>query len=230
MDIKELSLVNPDQHWYYQSKLFALRRVLNRYKPDARSFIDVGAGSGFFARNLADFEAGDQAICVDPNYSKESQEFEGALRFTRTPPAQAADAYLLIDVLEHVPDEYELLRPYLASAQPGAIFVATVPAFMSMWSAHDVFLEHYRRYTLRSISQVFMESQLTVVHGRYLFGSVFPAAWFVRRLQRNSSANSSMKPLPQPLNAVLKRLVKAEHRCSSNRLAGISALVVAVQP
>jgi len=33
-------------------------------------------------------------------------------------------------------------------------FFISLPAFEFLWSGHDVFLEHYRRYTLRQVRDV----------------------------------------------------------------------------
>src|SRR3546814_19735603 len=59
-----------------------------------------------------------------------------------------------MDVLEHVEDDAGLLRTYLDKAPPQAQAVITVPAFQFLWSHHDVFLEHHRRYTLKTLSRV----------------------------------------------------------------------------
>jgi 16S rRNA G1207 methylase RsmC len=83
MDLKEVALVDPISHWYYQSKLFALVRAVRKFSPEWVSLIDVGAGSGFFSRSIADFEKGQKVICVDPNYEAEKSEEAGNLKFVK---------------------------------------------------------------------------------------------------------------------------------------------------
>ncbi len=51
MDLKEFDLVDPSTHWYYQSKLFALRKELAQHGHGVQHVIDVGAGSGFFSKS-----------------------------------------------------------------------------------------------------------------------------------------------------------------------------------
>src|SRR3989339_542206 len=56
MDLKEIeSGVNPDIHWYYQTKKIPLFRYIEKlYKLERQKFniIDLGAGSGFFSQEL----------------------------------------------------------------------------------------------------------------------------------------------------------------------------------
>jgi hypothetical protein len=58
-----------------------------------------------------------------------------------------------MDVIEHVEDDVGLVREYANKVAPGTRFITTVPAFMWLWSGHDVFLEYFRRYTLRGSEQ-----------------------------------------------------------------------------
>ena len=59
----------------------------------------------------------------------------------------------MMDVLEHVDNDAGLVRHYATKVPSGAHFLVTVPAFRFLWSGHDVFLEHKRRYTLAEIEQ-----------------------------------------------------------------------------
>ena len=52
MDVKEQELLGPaiDGHWYYRAKSAAMLRMLRGQA--IRRVVDIGAGSGFFARRL----------------------------------------------------------------------------------------------------------------------------------------------------------------------------------
>ena len=60
------------------------------------------------------------------------------------PLMQEARLVMLMDVLEHVEDDFALLSELLAAAAP-ALFLLTVPADMALWSEHDD-RRTYRRY------------------------------------------------------------------------------------
>ena len=98
------------------------------------------------------------------------------------------DLVLMMDVLEHVDDDRGLLRHYAAKVPSGAHFLVTVPAFAFLWSGHDVFLEHKRRYRLGEIEAAMRDAGLQVVRGSYYFGLVFPLAAAVRLVERNTTS------------------------------------------
>lgn len=233
MDLKELGLVDAHTHWYYQVKLSAVQAQVARYGKHSRNILDVGAGSGFFSEEIAKRLPPKSVICVDPFYSDEQLVEVGNLQFLRSATVEKisnADIFLFMDVLEHVEDDSDLLNDYVKHAKEGALFVSTVPTFMSLWSSHDVFLEHFRRYTLAELEELMVSSGLELVHGRYLYGSLFPAAWILRRVIGKKEAKSDMRPVPHLLNLFLKTFLTIEHAVFTNRFFGVSAMVVARVP
>lgn len=233
MDLKELGLVDAHTHWYYQVKLRAVQAQIARYGKQSRSVIDVGAGSGFFSEAISKSLPPRKVICVDPFYSDEQLVEVGNLQFLRSATVDKisnADIFLFMDVLEHVEDDSDLLNDYVKNAKEGALFVSTVPAFMSLWSSHDVFLEHFKRYTLTELEDLMVSSGLELVQGRYLYGSLFPAAWILRRVIGKKGEKSDMRPVPSLLNFFLKTFLTIEHTVVANRFFGISAMVVARVP
>lgn len=227
MDLKEGGLVDPERHWYYRTKLEAIARIVESVGQPGRWLIDVGAGSGFFARGLVERWRLAGATCVDPNYSDDRRD-AGPIRFRRTWDGGPADLALFIDVLEHVDDDVGLLAGYVERLTAGALVVVSVPAFRSLWGPHDEFLEHRRRYRLSEVVDLCDAAGLEVLASRYLFGLLFPIAWLVRRLTRlrPGEARSDMRPLPLVLDRVLAVILGLEHRLLHQGVAGLSAVVV----
>ena len=68
----------------------------------------------------------------------------------------------LLDVLEHIEEDLATLQAVGALLAPGGHAVITVPAYRWMWSAHDEFLHHKRRYTAAELrSKVSGEQRTT---------------------------------------------------------------------
>jgi len=182
MDLKESTLLRDRaaDHWYYRSKAKFITQLLQDLHP--RKILDIGAGSGFFTRWLMERGSIDEAWCVDLNYESDHDEavHGGTIHFRREPAPVDADLVLLMDVLEHVDDDVGLLRDAVQAAPASATFLVSVPAFQFMWSGHDVFLEHKRRYTLKQLETVVREAGLRVLEATYFFAGVFPVAMLVR--------------------------------------------------
>jgi SAM-dependent methyltransferase len=227
MDLKELGLVDPETHWYYQAKIVPFKRAFRTYASQAKTVLDIGAGSGFFAKSIVQLERDLTAICIDPNYESEWQECEGKVKYLRATADKSADIYLFVDVLEHVADDLALLTSYTKHAPTGAIVMISVPAFMSLWSPHDVFVKHFRRYRLRQVEKLVLQADLELLKSHYLFGTIFPVAWLVRKLKRNAPPSSDLASVPKLINAVLGFILNLEHRIGINKFAGVSTFVLA---
>ncbi len=237
MDLKEEAILGDGvvRHWYYRAKSEALDRVVG---PSPGTVLDVGAGAGFFSRHLLERGAG-QATCVDPGYDGDSDaEHAGRpLLFRRAAPAGPSDLILMMDVLEHVDDDTALAAEYIRAARPGTRVVVTVPAFAWMWSGHDDFLEHRRRYTLPGVQAVLRQAGLRLDGGRYLYGLLLPLVMatrlpgkVARRLGRGAPPASQMRPAGGLANAALLAACRLEALLPRNPVAGLTAMAWGTVP
>ena len=156
MDLKETDILGAsiNEHWYYRSKANAMIRLLSGVSPSI--ILDIGAGSGFFSKKLLSDTMAIEAWCVVISYESDSDDLEAEkpIYFRKSVGKVNADLVLLMDVLEHVDDDVGLLREYVTKVPRGAKFLISVPAFQFLWSGHDVFLEHKRRYRLNQMERV----------------------------------------------------------------------------
>jgi SAM-dependent methyltransferase len=235
MDLKEEAILGDSaaSHWYYRAKSAAMLRMLG--PAPIGEILDVGAGSGFFSRVLLDRTGATGATCVDPNYDREHEERHNGkpIRFVFRVNQFSGNLVLMMDVLEHVPDDTALLAEYAACASAGTRFLITVPALPWMWSGHDVFLEHYRRYTLPEIDRLIAGVGLKKLASSYYYGFTLPIAAAARLPGRIASggrvvAASSMKRHSPLVNAALAALCAAElPLLGHNKLAGLSVFALA---
>lgn len=238
MDIKEIGLIRGDieTHWYYRAKLKALRSTISDLKPS--SVLDVGGGLGFFSRVLLKETSLTAATCVDPAYSTDRDETVAGkpLWFRRYSDWSEADLVLMIDVIEHVQNDVDLVAEYVAKVRSGTHFVITVPAFMWLWSEHDVFLEHYRRYTLNSIERTLAAGGLRIERGCYFFAFLLPWVAAHRVVGgllrgRNLAPRSAMRDYGAFLNVLFWTICRMELPVfEANRVAGLTAFVRASKP
>ena len=237
MDLKELEAgVNPDVHWYYQSKILPLisytRKLLTNGVP--LTIVDVGSGSGFFAISL-EKEFRDKikkVYLVDINYSAEeisATKNDKIQKTLRIPDEIENGLVILMDVLEHLEDDLKMLKDIkAASTGNNNHFFITVPAFYSLWSGHDVYLGHYRRYKIDTLNKVLNEAKYNIENTYYLYGSLFPMVWTVRKMQtllKQKEATSNMKPFSPLLNKVLLGITSLDMKlATANKVFGVSCV------
>lgn len=227
MDLKEEAGLGEaiNRHWYYTSKAKMAAAHIGR----CRSVLDIGAGSGFFSRWLLRNKFAERAACIDTGYPNEWDDREAGreIVFRRSIVSSDADLVLMMDVLEHVDDDVKLLRECLDMVQPGARVLITVPAFQFLWSAHDEFLEHRRRYTLPQLRGTVEKAGAHVTSGHYYYGAIFPLAAGVRLFQRRRKPDSSdMRQTNPALNTALEAICKAEIAIMRwNKVAGLSVVM-----
>ena len=203
-----------------------------------RPVLDVGAGSGIFSRQLLDAGVAKSASCVDIGYPDTWEEDHNGrpIRFVKAIENFTQDLVIMMDVLEHVEDDLALLQCYSDPLPRNGRVVITVPAFQWMWSGHDVFLEHYRRYTLEQVEDLVRRAGLEVEKSAYFFGMLFPVAAAVRfsgKIFSNGSEKnqngSDLKSCPDLLNKLLIAVNGLEQRTifRFNRVAGLSVFCLA---
>jgi hypothetical protein len=232
MDVKEEKTLGHvlDRHWYYRSKGLALAAML-RGRP-FRTLLDIGAGSGIFSKRLLQQGAA-SAICIDPAYQEERQElYDGKpIWFLRQIGSDKCDLILLMDVLEHVDDDIGLMRSALVGAAEHAYVLISVPAFQSLFSAHDIFLEHKRRYTLGQVEEVVRAAGLEILSTRYFFAFLLPVAAALRHLTQQSEAKSDLKEHSKLVNSMLCWLHRLELPFFRfNRIGGLTIFCLARVP
>jgi hypothetical protein len=237
MDVKEQDILGERiaTHWYYVAKGNALLQFLGGCA--AREALDVGAGSGFFSRTLLSAGRCEAATCVDIAYESDRTELHCGrpIAFLRSLDRVTQDLILMMDVIEHVDDDVGLVRSYADRMPPGALVLVTVPAFQALWSGHDVFLEHRRRYTMAGLCRTLEQAGLEVMRCRYFFCALLPAIGVMRlwgRLRLVSSGfapRSDLRVHGPRINALLLAIHEVERRTvfRVNRLAGLSIFCLA---
>src|SRR5205085_3694243 len=142
-------------HWNYQSKKLPMLRFIKEVYAKTNkpiNLIDLGSGSGFFMYEA--FEAApemiDKIYLVDTGYTEIEMDATKGQRFQKQhflPDKIENGLVVMMDVLEHLPDDKAMLDDIKQRSVGTNHFFITVPAFKSLWSGHDVYLGHYRRYT-----------------------------------------------------------------------------------
>lgn len=228
MDLKEAKQVVGaiEDHWYYKTKA----RMLIKYVNDSnRTALDIGAGIGFFSKFLLRNTSINNVICLDSSYDKDSVSMHHGkeIIFKRELSGRVtADLVILMDVLEHIEDDTEFLTRFVKYSEPGTNFFITVPAFNFLWSTHDVFLEHKRRYNIKTLRKTINASGLEIKSLHYYYAFIFPIVLIVRFIENIKKNNrSSMASQSFIVNFLLTYLCLFESVFSRfNKIVGVSLI------
>ncbi len=212
-------------HWWFAARRSIMREVLACVVPPGRGslVVDVGCGPGANIASLAGayecvgIDTSDDAIRLARDRFDEVKFICGTAPEDLGELAGRADAYLLMDVLEHVPDDAAMLGSIVPVVKPGGVLLLTVPADMRLWSRHDESLGHYRRYDPASLRKVWEGMPVTEVMVSHFNTRLYPGVRAVRVFGKLSGrswgkANTDMHRPGRLGNRLLQRLFAGESR------------------
>lgn len=88
------------------------------------------------------------------------------------------DFVCAFDVVEHVEDDKTAVSELQRVCSEEGHVVITVPAFMSLWSNHDVINHHFKRYKLDQIKNLFSKKEKIVYASYFNFWLFLPVYLF----------------------------------------------------
>lgn len=196
MDLREMRDPQPCRHPWETARAAAVAKMLGPFLHRGMSVLDLGCSDGYLSRTLFHRVAGGRVTAVDPNLTPGQlallQE-QGAgidYRIELPPEGVRFDLTLLLDVLEHVPEDRAFLTQVVSRhAANGGHVLVTVPAYPALYSGHDFSLGHYRRYRLQELQGHLASAGLAVVASGHLFASLlFPKYLLFKLLDRSLGA------------------------------------------
>jgi SAM-dependent methyltransferase len=212
-----------DTHWWYRERRHLLAQQLRGLVPGRA--LDSGAAGGGNTRVLRNH--GWDAVALEYGAEGAAVAHERGLATvrgdaTRLPLADASlDLVVAFDVLEHIPDDEAAVAEVHRVLKPGATYLVAVPADPRLWSAHDVAVDHVRRYTRPQLLAL-------LERGGFRIDSV--RSWNVLlrpvvALRRRTSNGSDLEELSPVVNLGLRAIITAERYLPVDRWPGVSLLV-----
>jgi SAM-dependent methyltransferase len=194
-ELMRATLEVEDDHWWYRGRRRIIRAELDRLAlPRPADVLDAGCGSGRTLLELVDYGRV-SGIELDPEVAAVARErglgevVQG--RLEALPWAEDSfDLITCLDVIEHTPDDRETLAALYRVCRPGGFLLVTVPAHQFLWSAHDVYNHHYRRYSRRTLQEAARAAGWSVAR-MSAFNSVLFAPAAVVRLARRGAAGTA---------------------------------------
>jgi SAM-dependent methyltransferase len=172
------------EHWWFTARAEILRVHLRRVLKGRNhlKILNIGVATGqtsillqeFGAVTSVEYDADSYAFVRDVVKIPIQQGSILALDFAD----ESFDLVCAFDVIEHVADDKKAVAEMRRVCRQGGILSVTVPAFMFLWSEHDVVNHHFRRYTAPILRGLFSEKNDLIFHSYFNFYLFFPIAAF----------------------------------------------------
>ncbi|QGN57745.1 bifunctional 2-polyprenyl-6-hydroxyphenol methylase/3-demethylubiquinol 3-O-methyltransferase UbiG [Nostocoides sp. HKS02] len=223
-EVRKLAALE-DAHWWYRERRHLLARAIEGLTPGRA--LDVGAAGGGNTRVLQ--AAGWSVAALE--YGADGAEVAAERKLavlrgdaTSLPVADdSLDLVVAFDVLEHIVDDATAVAEVRRVLRPQGRFLVAVPADPRLWSEHDVAVDHVRRYTRATLSQVLQQGGFEVTSLTSWNVLLRP----VVALRRRSSSGSDLEQVPRVVNAGLRAVVTLERYLPVKALPGVTLLAEA---
>jgi SAM-dependent methyltransferase len=142
-----------ENYFWFRARNALLIWALRKYFGRARSFLEIGCGTGYVLKGLAEAfpdlsvsgaELLDRGLAIAERRAPRATFFQADAQ--RLPFAEEFDVVGAFDVLEHVNDDRAILRQMHQAVRPGGGILVTVPQHRWLWGAVDDQARHRRRY------------------------------------------------------------------------------------
>lgn len=182
-------LEHEDRHWWYRGRRrIVCQELANLCVGSGARVLDAGCGSGRLLDELGGYG---HVTGLDLNpHAVEVARRRGHADVVQGPveqlpwPEATFDLVISLDMVEHTADDRVTLRELRRVAKPGGRFLMTVPAYDALWSTHDVFNNHHRRYDRAMVRALAAETGWSIERLTYFNALLLPPAALVRLAQR----------------------------------------------
>ncbi len=240
-----------ERHFWFRGRqkvVSAMVRDIVREFRTGYRILEIGCGTGYLLRALADASADGTAIGVDVfpeglRYARQRAGCDLVLAdVARLPFSARFEMVGAFDVIEHIQDDVGLLRSLRDVLTPSGTLLVTVPAHRALWSYFDIASHHCRRYAEAELREKLEATGFEVSHLTQFMSTIYPLVWLRRRFAGGLRRGSHEEPdrvealakqelaIVPVLNQVLTFLLSGEARLIARRWklpVGTSLLAVA---
>jgi trans-aconitate methyltransferase len=172
--------------------------------------LDVGCGDTWFIEQISEKYPGIRVVAIDILFTDQDlktfhAKYQGTniSVFKTMDDAQSflgsetAGMVLLLDVIEHIEDDIAFMKwlGEFSCITGDTHFVITVPAYQWLFSNHDIFLVHYRRYTNQLLINNLSKAGYAKQKVGYFFLSLYLArilAWCKEKITRDKKETTGL--------------------------------------
>lgn len=184
MDLKEITN-NKNRHPWELSRTSNIIKIFKEIVPNKETIKigDIGAGDGYFDKQLIaelkEVNINPVIYAVDNKYENitSSQKEIIILKELSMLENNSMDCIIMMDVLEHIQEDGIFLKLVLDRLKEDGILIVTVPAFETLFSSHDIYLQHFRRYNYMGLQNLLHSNNMKIIGSHYFYFLLFIVRW-----------------------------------------------------
>ena len=206
-------------HFWFRARNELIRWALGKYFPDAKSFFEVGCGTGFVLEGIRETFPATRLVGSDI--------FVDGLAFAKArlpgvefyqmdarsiPFEREFDVLGAFDVLEHLVEDNKALAQMFNATRSGGGLLVTVPQQRYLWSVSDEHAMHQRRYTCAELRQKVQTAGFQIERITSFNSLLFPLMVWSRMQQKRDQEFQPWRELEisPALNKILGSILKLE--------------------
>lgn len=177
-------------HWWHQHKRATVHQMIIKYTSKKGKVLDIGSGTGKILEELK--AKGWQVEGIDGAKEAVVWSQKRGLKITQSDFVKdkllftdnSFDLVISLDLLEHLPNDREMLSEMYRIVKLGGIAVITVPAYQCLFDYWDKMLGHQRRYDLNSLKNLTLQAGWHIEFASFYFCLFLIPAVIVRLIKK----------------------------------------------
>lgn len=235
---KQLFDVEANSFWF-RSRNDLILWALEKYSPKFSSLLEIGCGTGFVLKGIADKfpnaeMTGSEIYSSGLAYAARRLPNSTLVQLDarRLPYNAEFDAIAAFDVIEHISEDVEVLKKIHHSLKPDGLCLITVPQHQWLWSKVDVEACHRRRYSASDLHRKLTQTGFRTLKSTSFVTLLLPLLLLARLSSKwtkdsKVSVGLELNPLVDKLLAAIMFIERALIRLGVTFAVGGSRLVIA---
>jgi SAM-dependent methyltransferase len=206
-------------HFWFRVRNKLIRWALGNYFPNAKSFFEVGCGTGLVLEGIRETFPGTRLVGSDifvDGLALAKARLPGVEFYqmdARSIPFEGEfDVVGAFDVLEHLIEDNRALAQMFNATRPGGGLLVTVPQQRYLWSASDEHAMHQRRYSCAELRRKVETAGFQIERMTSFNSLLFPLMVWSRMQQKRDQHFQPWRELEisPALNKILESIFKLE--------------------
>jgi SAM-dependent methyltransferase len=207
-------------HFWFTARNRLIVGLATKYFPDAASFLEIGCGTGFVLRAMAESRTWRRLVGSElhpAGLAHARKRLPVNVEFVQMdardiPAVRTFDLTGAFDVIEHIAEDEAVLKGLRAATAPGGGTIITVPQHPWLWSRADEVAHHERRYRMGELETKLQRNGFEILFSSSFTALLLPLMAASRMRRGNDPAESDAYEfhINPVVNYVLRSILNKE--------------------